>query len=95
VDSYPSVAIESVTDSSRYFVLRIQDGSGEWQAGAGAGDPAVLPWSPYSWLAVSLVSEVGFGRGANLALFPAGPSGEGTAPLEGGGGRGPCTRNEG
>ncbi|XP_072334769.1 adaptin ear-binding coat-associated protein 1-like [Scyliorhinus torazame] len=28
VESYPSVTIESVTDSSRYFVLCIQDGSG-------------------------------------------------------------------
>lgn len=28
VDSYPGSAVESVTDSSRYFVLRIQDPSG-------------------------------------------------------------------
>lgn len=28
IDSYPSVAVESVTDSSRYFVLKISDGSG-------------------------------------------------------------------
>lgn len=29
IDKYPGVAIESVTDSSRYFVLRIQDEGGE------------------------------------------------------------------
>lgn len=28
VDKYPGVAIESVSDSSRYFVLRIQDDNG-------------------------------------------------------------------
>lgn len=26
---YPGIAVETVSDSSRYFVLRIQDGSGE------------------------------------------------------------------
>lgn len=29
IDKYPGVAIEAVTDSSRYFVLRIQDEGGE------------------------------------------------------------------
>lgn len=28
VETYPGVAIESVSDSSRYFVLRIQDDNG-------------------------------------------------------------------
>ena len=28
VDAYPSVAVESVSDSARYFVLRIKDESG-------------------------------------------------------------------
>lgn len=28
VDKYPGVALESVTDSSRYFVIRIQDDNG-------------------------------------------------------------------
>ena len=28
VDAYPSPAVESVTDSARYFVLRIKDESG-------------------------------------------------------------------
>jgi hypothetical protein len=28
IDQYPGIAIESVTDSSRYFVLRIQDDNG-------------------------------------------------------------------
>lgn len=30
IEAYPGVAIESVTDSSRYFVLRIQDDNGEF-----------------------------------------------------------------
>lgn len=29
IDKYPGVALEAVTDSSRYFVLRIQDEGGE------------------------------------------------------------------
>jgi hypothetical protein len=28
IDQYPGIAIEAVTDSSRYFVLRIQDDNG-------------------------------------------------------------------
>lgn len=28
IETYPGVAVESVTDSSRYFVLRIQDDNG-------------------------------------------------------------------
>lgn len=28
VDNHPGLAVESVTDSSRYFVIRIKDGSG-------------------------------------------------------------------
>ena len=29
IDKYPGVAIEAVTDSSRYFVVRIRDEGGE------------------------------------------------------------------
>lgn len=29
VDTYPGVAVEAVTDSSRYFVVRIQDDTGK------------------------------------------------------------------
>lgn len=29
VESYPGIAVESVTDSSRYFVLRIKDDNGK------------------------------------------------------------------
>lgn len=28
IDTYPGVAIESVSDSSRYFVIRVQDDNG-------------------------------------------------------------------
>lgn len=28
IDNYPGVAVEAVSDSSRYFVLRIQDDNG-------------------------------------------------------------------
>lgn len=28
IDQYPGIAVETVTDSSRYFVIRIQDGTG-------------------------------------------------------------------
>lgn len=31
IDKYPGVALESVTDSSRYFVVRIQDDNGKMQ----------------------------------------------------------------
>uniref|UniRef100_A0A3B3ZIL7 NECAP PHear domain-containing protein n=1 Tax=Periophthalmus magnuspinnatus TaxID=409849 RepID=A0A3B3ZIL7_9GOBI len=33
VDQYPGVAVEAVTDSSRYFVVRIDDGNGERKHG--------------------------------------------------------------
>lgn len=29
IDQYPGIAVETVADSSRYFVIRIQDGTGE------------------------------------------------------------------
>lgn len=32
VEQYPGIAVETVSDSSRYFVLRIQDDSGELDA---------------------------------------------------------------
>jgi len=30
VEQYPGIAVESVTDSSRYFVLRIMDDNGQY-----------------------------------------------------------------
>lgn len=30
IDKYPGVALEAVTDSSRYFVAKIQDDNGKW-----------------------------------------------------------------
>ena len=30
IDKYPGVALEAVTDSSRYFVVRIQDDNGNY-----------------------------------------------------------------
>lgn len=33
IDQYPGIAVETVTDSSRYFVIRIQDGTGEYKRG--------------------------------------------------------------
>lgn len=39
IDKYPGVAVESVSDSSRYFVLRIQDDNGRTAfIGMGFGD---------------------------------------------------------
>lgn len=30
IETYPGVAVEAVTDSSRYFVIRIQDDNGRY-----------------------------------------------------------------
>lgn len=38
VEQFPSIAVESVTDSSRYFVIRIED-----ENGAGLWDMGVIP----------------------------------------------------
>lgn len=39
VDQFPGTAVESVTDSSRYFVIRIEDGNGRRAfIGLGFGD---------------------------------------------------------
>jgi len=38
IDTYPGVAVESVTDSSRYFVLRIKDGDRSAFLGVGFAD---------------------------------------------------------
>uniref|UniRef100_A0A2K5D0H0 NECAP PHear domain-containing protein n=1 Tax=Aotus nancymaae TaxID=37293 RepID=A0A2K5D0H0_AOTNA len=39
VDQFPRTAVESVTDSSRYFVIRTEDGNGQWAfIGIGLGD---------------------------------------------------------
>lgn len=40
IDQYPGIAIEAVTDSSRYFVIRIQDDNGNdiiWKCGLRSG----------------------------------------------------------
>ena len=42
VEAYPGVAIEAVTDSSRYFVLRIMDDGGE-KDGVNAQFPSSSP----------------------------------------------------
>jgi hypothetical protein len=40
IDQYPGIAIEAVTDSSRYFVIRIQDDNGNdifWKCSLNSG----------------------------------------------------------
>jgi len=54
VEQFPSIAVESVTDSSRYFVIRIEDGNGAaWYTGDGLGES---PQKVFSALA-ALVCE--------------------------------------
>uniref|UniRef100_A0A493T7N9 NECAP PHear domain-containing protein n=1 Tax=Anas platyrhynchos platyrhynchos TaxID=8840 RepID=A0A493T7N9_ANAPP len=43
VEQFPSIAVESVTDSSRYFVIRIEDENGVGEAAERAGQAGREP----------------------------------------------------
>lgn len=65
VEQFPGIAVEGVTDSSRYFVIRIEDGNGASRTPADPAEPSLLLFgkdSCFPWRNVPCT--VGAERGA-------------------------------
>lgn len=63
IDSYPGIALESVADSSRYFVVRIQDDNGEWRMRQTRGK--IIIW----WTFSGRTAFIGLGFGDRSDSF--------------------------
>lgn len=49
VEQFPGIAVEGVTDSSRYFVIRIEDGNGASRTPGDPSEPSLLLFEKDSW----------------------------------------------
>lgn len=73
VEQFPGIAVEGVTDSSRYFVIRIEDGNGASRTPWDPSEPSLLLFEKHScfpWWNIPCTGEGWGGAEGGTASVP-------------------------